>query len=262
MATHHYLQTLLPLLSLLLVSAAASGRLTSLSTNNLADGQFKLQGDVTMLPVGGYLLTGLITGGGLVKNSVGRIVWSEPIQFYNGTHMLNFEATLRFGIYPYESQPAEGITFFIDPVGTDVPEGSAGGNLGVFSSEGSNSNTFAVEFDSHYNPGTIEPTMPHIGIDIGSPVSSNQTYLGSALISQEVTATISYEHATRLITVTVDTANQVFTVTYVRDLSTVINSLAQFGVSASTGEDVSFQYLRFFEFRKITYVPISSTQVA
>lgn len=261
-----FLQTLVCLLSLAALAAArptSSFKLDLQAGNNLGAGEYIYQGDAYYIPStpARIRLTGDNTLGPS-PNSVGRVVWSEPIQFSSNGQQLSFESVLRFLVTPVDSRPAEGLTFFIAPVGTQIPQNSANGNLGVFGAQGSSPNVLAIEFDSNNNPGLSEPMIPHVGIDIRSPISSNVTNLGSAMIAQEVTATIRYDHAPRLITVTVSTGNQVFEVSYVTDLSTVLHPQAQIGISAATGENVAFHDVFFWEFRQIGYVPISSgTQV-
>ncbi|XP_047947530.1 agglutinin-2-like [Salvia hispanica] len=161
---------------------------------------------------------------------VGRAVYSNPIQFWEEGAQVDFETTLKFIINPVNSNPGDGLTFFIQAVGN--PIGSSGGSFGIFGSQ--NPSVFAVEFDTFINPN--DPNYRHVGIDIDSNVSKNTTDVGDAILGQEVTARINYQQASKLISVHITTAgSQTFQVSYVHDLSTTLTQQVEVGISASTG---------------------------
>lgn len=266
---NYFLRTLFPLLSftgfLLAAAELRPFKLDFLEPQNLAAGEYIYQGDAHMMDSPPAVR---LTGGSLdnpAQYSVGRVVLSEYVIFRRGDGQLTFETVVKFRITPTDSNPAEGLAFFIAPITTTIPEGSAGGNLGVFSpNDGANFRHFAIEFDSGYNPGIDQTRIPHVGIDVQSPISVDFKNVGSAMIAQDVTATIRYDHAARLITVSVAAGNQIFELSHERDLSDLLAGQFQIGISASTGENVAFHDLLFWEFRKIRYDPVSpatTTQV-
>ncbi|KAH6761502.1 hypothetical protein C2S52_018935 [Perilla frutescens var. hirtella] len=167
--------------------------------------------------------------------SIGRVVYSSPVPFRSAGTQADLETTIKFIITG--SNPGDGLTFFIAPVGYEIPAGSTGGNFGVYNPSGSSTAVFAVEFDTVKN--SWDPSYRHVGINIESSTSSNLTRVDDAVIGQEVTARINYEEATKLISVHVAAGGQNFEVSYVHDLGTVLPEQVQVGISAATGDLVS-----------------------
>ncbi|XP_047978648.1 agglutinin-2-like [Salvia hispanica] len=68
------------------------------------------------------------------KNSVGRALYTEPILFRAEGAVASFETTIDFQITSREgdNNPADGLAFFMAPVGSTIPAGSFGGGLGVY----------------------------------------------------------------------------------------------------------------------------------
>ncbi|XP_057810246.1 agglutinin-2-like, partial [Salvia miltiorrhiza] len=58
-------------------------------------------------------------------------------------------------------------------------------NLGIFNSGTSPSSVFVVEFDPYANDHW-DPNFRHVGIDLGSRVSSNTTEVGGSITGQQV----------------------------------------------------------------------------
>ncbi|XP_047947718.1 agglutinin-2-like [Salvia hispanica] len=179
---------------------------------------------------------------------VGRAVYSNPIQFWQDGAQVDFETTLKFIINPVNSNPGDGLAFFIQPVGN--PIGSSGGALGIFGSQ--NPSVFAVEFDPFINPN--DPNYRHVGIDIDSNVSKNTTDVGDAILGQEVTARINYQQSSKLISVSVTAGSQTFEVSYVHDLSTLLPQQVEVGISASTGGVVAvFEVISWYFTSTLVY---------
>ncbi|XP_057812447.1 lectin alpha chain-like [Salvia miltiorrhiza] len=169
----------------------------------------------------------------------GRVLYSNPVQFWQTGGQVDFETTINFIITPIEDiLPADGITFFVAPVGSTIPAGSTGGNLGIFNSSGTGPTVFAVEFDPYANDHW-DSNFRHVGIDLGSRVSSNTTEVGGAITGQQVTARINYEEATKMITVHVIAGTKKFDVSYEFDLGSFLPEKVQVGLSASTGDNVA-----------------------
>ncbi|KAL1534633.1 lectin CPL-like [Salvia divinorum] len=171
--------------------------------------------------------------------SIGRVLRSKPIQFHGQWARASFETTINFTISstPGDNNPADGLVFFIAPVGYVFPAGSGGSNFGVYNQSGLAPNVFAVEFDMYVN-SEWDPNFRHIGINIGSRNSSNVTKL-EGTDGQLVSARICYVAATRLITVYATAAAGKFEVSYVYDLSNLLFQMVQVGIAASSGVHVA-----------------------
>ncbi|XP_057812421.1 lectin alpha chain-like [Salvia miltiorrhiza] len=231
------LQTLIPLLSSVVVLlAAAANTAQSQSTSFTYDfwsdkptdltyqGQAHFPSDSTFLR-----LTNPIIG------SVGRVLYSNPVQFSQAGGQVDFETTVNFIITPSPTNlTADGITFFIAPVGSTIPNGGTGGNLGIFGFSGNSPSVFAIEFDTFVN-NPWDPSYPHIGIDIGSRESRNTTEFSEGIIRQLVSARINYVGATKMITVTATNGWKTVEVSYEYDLSGFLPEQVQVGLSAASG---------------------------
>lgn len=240
-----FLQTLIPLVStvaLLLAVARAQGDDTTSFTYDFYGSQptdLTYQGDAHFPSDTTFLrLTKTDSSGSPQTYSTGRVLHSNPVKFWESGAQADFETTIKFIIKPNheDDSPADGLAFFIAPVGSTP--GAAGGWLGVFDSSGEKSNVFAVEFDIHYNSG-VDPSYRHVGIDIENLKSSNATEVGDAVLGQEVTARIDYKEATKLIRVQGNAGSKSFEVSYVYDLSKVLDQQVQVGISAATGGAVA-----------------------
>ncbi|KAH6794789.1 hypothetical protein C2S52_005266 [Perilla frutescens var. hirtella] len=246
----NFLQTLIPLLSsvtllLALTTAPSPTRAQGDSTSFTYDfygsqpTTLTYQGDAHFPSDTTYLrLTKTDSSGRPATYSAGRILYSNPVKFWESGAQADFETTLKFIIKPNsgDSNPADGLAFFIAPVGSTV--GEAGGRFGIFDSSGEGPNIFAVEFDIYYNSG-MDPNYRHVGIDIESMKSSNVTEVDDAILGQEVTALIDYKEATKLIRVQVTSGSKRFEVSYVYDLSKILDQQVQVGISAATGGQVA-----------------------
>ncbi|XP_047945398.1 lectin CPL-like [Salvia hispanica] len=172
-------------------------------------------------------------------SQVGRALHSTPIQFWQTNGQIDFKTIINFIITPKEDKlPADGLAFFIAPAGSTIPADSSGANLGIFNSSGTDPSVFAVEFDPHVND-PWDPNFRHVGIDIGSRISSNATEVGGSITGQRVRARINYAGATKKITVHVTAGEKTFDVSYEKDLSSFLPEKVQVGISASTGEETA-----------------------
>ncbi|XP_057810245.1 concanavalin-A-like [Salvia miltiorrhiza] len=231
-------QTLI-FIALLLAAAANTARSQSTAftydfwgdqpTELLYQGDAHFPSDSTFLR-----MTNTTASGTAAQHRAGRVVYPTPITFWEAGAQVDFETTVKFIVTPTagDMTPADGFTFFVGPVG--LPLGFTGGAYGVFNTSGLAASVLAVEFDIYPN-AEVDPTYPHIGIDIESNVSKNLTNVGTALLRQEVTAIIGYKKATNLISVRVAAGSQIYEVSYVFDLSTILPQQVQVGISGATG---------------------------
>ncbi|XP_042026586.1 lectin CPL-like [Salvia splendens] len=237
-------QTLIPVLSsiALLLATTARSQTTSFQYDFNGGPQpsdLVYQGDAHFPSDSTYLrLTKTDNNGNALASSVGRAVYSKPITLWEAGAQVDLETIVEFIIHPKsgDSNPADGLTFFIQPFGS--PIGDVGTAFGVFDKSGLNQSVFAVEFDIYPNSG-LDPSYRHVGIDIGSQVSKNTTDVENAILGQVVTARIDYEEATKLISVHVTAGSKTYEVSHVYDLSTILPQQVQVGISASTGAEVA-----------------------
>ncbi|KAH6771986.1 hypothetical protein C2S52_005261 [Perilla frutescens var. hirtella] len=200
-----------------------------------------LQGDAHFPSDSTYLrLTKTDTNGNALQTSAGRAVYAPTVPFWQPGAQVDLETTVKFIIKPNanSNNPADGIVFFIAPVGTTIPTGSAGGSFGIFGPNGNMSNVFAVEFDIFVN-GEWDPSFRHVGIDLESRKSVKVTEISDSLIGEEVTLRVDYEEATQVISAVVTTNSHRYEVSYMYDLSTILPQQVQVGIAASTGEYVA-----------------------
>ncbi|XP_047942342.1 lectin-like [Salvia hispanica] len=240
-----FLQTLIPLfLVLVLANTARSQSVTQSFNYTFNDGvkpaTLTYQGNTHIRADSTYLqLTATRPDGEAVLNNVGRAMHSVPFTFGDmpGWSDADFTTTVKFFIRPNTgaTAAAEGLAFFIAPVGSQIPSASFGENLGIYEYIGYTPNLFAVEFDIYPNP-EVDPEGPHVGINFESIRSDTATIIPEGLVGEEVTADISYVAATKTITVVVVTAGGRRTeVSKVYDLKSLLQARVQVGLSASTG---------------------------
>ena len=138
------------------------------------------QGDAHSLPEG----LQLTRDSGYENNtySVGRALYHGEVHLWdNSTGWLaDFEAQFSFNIKSIHEVSGDGLSFFIAPFGSDIPENSDGGCLGLISSgtlstfnESSKNNFDAVEFDTYKN--WWDPSDNHVRIDVNS-INSSVTF--------------------------------------------------------------------------------------
>ncbi|KAM3753191.1 hypothetical protein ACB098_03G074900 [Castanea mollissima] len=154
----------------------------------------------------------------LWDNSTGRLTdfvthFSFIIQVINGTGTITNQKNMLSG---------DGLSFFIAPFESNIPNNSAGGYLGLFSNEAALYDTqnkiVAVEFDTYKNSDFTDQSDNHVGIDVNSIVS--KTYVSSSR---------SFNH------------NPVFSrysssLSYIVDLKAVLPEWVRVGFSAATGD--------------------------
>lgn len=175
--------------------------------------------------------------------SAGRVVHNTPVPFWGDETLVDLETTIKFIIRPVDNNPADGLVFFIAPVGTTIPKDRSDQNIsgetfGVFDSAIAGNRVFAVEFDTFVNPD-VDPSHRHIGINIESLKSKRTIEVDEAIFGQVVTAQINYLDASKAINVKVTAGSKKYEVSNVYDLRTVLAQKVQVGLAASTGGNVA-----------------------
>ncbi|KAL8547729.1 hypothetical protein ACS0TY_007161 [Phlomoides rotata] len=174
----------------------------------------------------------LVPGSIITSGTAGRVLYSAPVRLWEQNTQASFETTISFQITPLQSLAREGMTFFIVPVNSTTTSGGSGSNLGIYNAVIPGSAIFVVEFD--LQPNIIhDPPYPHIGININSIRSQNTTRFDGATRTL-VTARITYDVPTRMISVVATYGSRTATVSFAFNLKALLPQLVQVGLSAST----------------------------
>ncbi|KAL8547763.1 hypothetical protein ACS0TY_007192 [Phlomoides rotata] len=189
-----------------------------------------------------------LTAGG----SVGRVLYSAPVRLWEQNTQASFETTFTFQITPLNNSARDGMTFFMVPVNSTTTSGGYSGNLGIYDAVIAGSAIFTVEFDITIGPH--DPGYPHIGININSIRSQNTTRFPSAS-GNLVTARITYDVPTRMISVVATYGSSTATVSFAFNLKALLPQQVQVGLSASTGLGDAANYDAFTWHFNSTMVP-------
>ncbi|KAI3794455.1 hypothetical protein L1987_37087 [Smallanthus sonchifolius] len=182
-----------------------------------------------------------------LKNSVGRALYSEPVQiWYKKTRKLtDFITHFTFSMNALNATNyGDGLSFFLMPFEPEIPPGSFGGYLGLFSPasafNSSNNTVVAVEFDSFKN--RWDPSDNHVGINVNSIVSvANISWDSSIKDGRIANAWVSYDSSTYNLRVFLSYEENLFFVGrsslwYVVDLREVLPESVWVRFSAGTGD--------------------------
>nr|P58906.2 RecName: Full=Lectin CaBo; AltName: Full=Lectin Cbo; Flags: Precursor [Canavalia bonariensis] len=209
-----------------------------------------LQGDATTGTDGNLELTRVSSNGSPQGNSVGRALFYAPVHIWESSAVVaSFDATFKFLIKSPDSEPADGITFFIANIDSSIPSGSGGRLLGLFPDANIIKNSTTIDFNAAYNADTIvaveldtypntdigDPNYPHIGIDIKS-IRSKKTTRWNIQNGKVGTAHINYNSVGKRLSAIVSYPNSdSATVSYDVDLDNVLPEWVRVGLSATTG---------------------------
>uniref|UniRef100_A0A1D1YUN9 Receptor like protein kinase S.2 n=1 Tax=Anthurium amnicola TaxID=1678845 RepID=A0A1D1YUN9_9ARAE len=110
-----------------------------------------------------------------IASSVGRAVYSQPVQVWDSAtgRMADFTAHFSFIIHDLDPQmpSGDGLAFFLSSHPSVIPDNSAGGFLGLFSNfseSDSHVKIVAIEFDTYPNSELDSSSADHIGINVNS----------------------------------------------------------------------------------------------
>ncbi|KAK7307280.1 hypothetical protein VNO77_40198 [Canavalia gladiata] len=197
-----------------------------------------------------------------LPNSVGRASYTGPVHLWDvkSGQLAGFTTTFSFVVAP--SSPGlfgDGISFFIAPFNSYIPQNSSGGFLGLFSADSAfnayENQVVAVEFDSYGN--SWDPVSSHIGIDINSIVSAKTVPWVNGNLVSPVTAfaTVTYEPITKNLSAIVTyPQSQVYqnvsssSLSFVIDLRTVLPEWVRIGFSGATGQLVEVHKILSWSF--------------
>ncbi|KAK9097013.1 hypothetical protein Sjap_022510 [Stephania japonica] len=200
-----------------------------------------------------------------LSNSVGRVLYSEPVRLWDSRTGKVADFTTRFSfvikmLYPPDG--ADGMAFFLAPNGSQIPPNSFGGSFAVFHENNKSNPVVAVEFDTF--PNSFDPKTDHVGIDINSVVSV-ATWNTTLKYANDTkgTAWIGYNSSTKILGVYLSfDPNPVFdgkyVLSYVVDLKTVLPEWINVGLSAATGSSFEVHNIYSWEFNSTEFPSNSS----
>ncbi|KAK7393073.1 hypothetical protein VNO78_21525 [Psophocarpus tetragonolobus] len=224
----------------LLTQAHSILNTVSFTFNKFVPGQSNLilQGDTVITETGKLQLTNVNSNGVPTPASLGRALYAAPVQIWdNETGVVASWATsFSFKIFaPNKSNTADGIAFFLAPVGSQPR--TKGGFLGLFDNEKYNKNvqTVAVEFDTFWNP-RWDPRNAHIGIDVNS-IRSIKTASWGLANGQIAKILITYDASTSLLVASLvhPSRRKSYILSETVNLKNVLPQWVSVGFSATTG---------------------------
>ncbi|KAL9230057.1 hypothetical protein vseg_005450 [Gypsophila vaccaria] len=194
-----------------------------------------------------------------LTSSVGRAYYSPPVQLWDKSSNKVTDFTTHFSFIIKLGDDAsygDGLSFFLVPINSTVPDNSTGGYLGLVSESNFNDtakNQFvAVEFDSFQNDW--DPSADHVGINVNSIVSvTDVTWMSSIKNGSKANAWVTYDSSQKNLSVFLTYAdNPVFggnsSLSYIIDLSSVLPERIQVGFSGSTGSSTEIHNILSWDF--------------
>ncbi|CAK7339760.1 unnamed protein product [Dovyalis caffra] len=190
----------------------------------------------------------------------GRATYSQPVRLWDAKTRRLTDFTTHFTFIMKAVDPqwyGDGISFFLAPVDSSIPQNSSGGYLALFSPDtafnaSKGNQIVAVEFDSNRN--RWDPSGDHVGIDVNSIVSvATVTWKSSIKNGSKANAWISYNSTAKNLSVFLTYAeNPVFggnsSLYYIIDLREFLPEWVRIGFSASTGDRVEIHNILAWEF--------------
>ncbi|PIN26213.1 Serine/threonine protein kinase [Handroanthus impetiginosus] len=173
---------------------------------------------------------------------VGQVIYNGKVPLWDSNFgkLADFTTHFSFTVYTKNhSQYADGIAFFLAPVGFRMPANSGGSVLGLFNQETpdvSQTQIVSIEFDSFVNDGW-DPPHKHVGINKNSIKSSITAPWNVTLHSGEpADVWIVYNSITRNLSVFWSYGNGPnSSLCYQIDLKEVLPQWVTVGISAATG---------------------------
>ncbi|EEF35168.1 kinase, putative [Ricinus communis] len=195
-----------------------------------------------------------------LRSSVGRATYKNPVRLWDvkTRKLTDFTTHFSFTMKAIDQNRfGDGISFFIAPFDSQIPDNSSGGFLALFSPDSAFSASrenqiVAVEFDSFENPW--DPSDNHVGIIVNSIISvTNITWKSSIKNGSVANAWISYNSTTKNLSVFLTYAkNPVFSgnssLSYIIDLRDFLPEWVRVGFSASTGSWVEIHNILSWNF--------------
>ncbi|KAK7317693.1 hypothetical protein RJT34_02132 [Clitoria ternatea] len=196
---------------------------------------------------------------GPITSSVGRATFDQPVKLWDRRTRKLTDFTTHFSFVMKAVDPAQfgdGLSFFLAPFDSVIPNNSAGGYLGLFSKDSafntSKNQIVAVEFDSFKNEW--DPSPDHVGINVNSIKSVSSVIWKRNIKNGSVAnAWISYNSSTKNLSVFLTYANNPTfagnsSLWYVIDLMEVLPDIVRIGFSAATGQWIEIHNILSWSF--------------
>ncbi|XP_015082397.2 L-type lectin-domain containing receptor kinase IX.1-like [Solanum pennellii] len=175
----------------------------------------------------------------------GRATYIETLQLWNKAtrELTDFTTHFSFVIDSNGNDSfADGLAFFLAPVGSSIPVGSSGSGLGLVKAETENMPSYesfvAIEFDTFVN--TWDPFGIHVGININSMESvATKIWVNDIKLGKKNDAWISYNASSKVLEVVFTGFQKKYSrdkLSYTVDLRDYLPENVSFGFSASTGQ--------------------------
>lgn len=217
----------------------------NISSFNTNTKDLNFQGDA--FPSGGVIQLTKNQVDDSLTESAGRATYFQPVRLWDSStgRLTDFTTHFSFVMKALnDTHYGDGISFFLAPFGSEIPNNSTGGYLALFSSEtalnASKNNIVAVEFDSHENEW--DPNPDHVGINVNSIASvANVSWKTTMKNGSVANAWVTYNSTTRNLSVFLTySENPVYnvgdcSVSYIVNLKDVLPELVSVGFSAATG---------------------------
>ncbi|XP_047068715.1 L-type lectin-domain containing receptor kinase IX.1-like [Lolium rigidum] len=225
----------------------------SFSYDSFSLDDFKPEADA-MITAGRIELLGDEAGG----RARGRALYKQAVQLWDRVtgEAASFNATFNFSIQSLpnrSSNAGHGMTFFLAPYPSYLPQDSYDGCLGLFSESlvrtdgattlsanaSGDARFLAVEFDTYRDDW--DPSSRHIGVDVNN-VNSRGNYKilpNDSLVDAGVmSATVSYDNATTRLDVVLSggASGASYTLAATVDLRSILPPQVTVGFSAATGD--------------------------
>ncbi|EXC36488.1 L-type lectin-domain containing receptor kinase IX.1 [Morus notabilis] len=198
---------------------------------------------------------------GSLAYSIGRASYSKPVRLWDAATGRLTDFTTHFSFImqalDVEAGSGDGISFFLAPFNSDVPNNSSGGFLALFSPEtafnASENQIVAVEFDSFADPW--DPKADHVGINVNSIVSvKNVTWPQSSMKNGSIAnAWVSYNSSTKNLSVFLTYAHDPifqgqYNLSHIVDLREILPQEVRIGFSAATGKHIEIHNVLSWSF--------------
>jgi hypothetical protein len=209
-------------------------------------------------------------------NYLCRVGWATyvervPLWDSNTGNLSDFTTHFSF-IIDTQGSPSygHGVTFFLAPVGFEIPPNSAGGFLGLFNttnSDSSQNQIVLVEFDSFVNP-EWDPPVEHVGINNNSISSAVYTNWNASLHSGDTADVwINYNASAKNLSVSwtyqkTSNSQENTNLSYTIDLMKALPEWVTIGISAATGANVERHTIKSWEFSSSLDIKVTSGKKA
>ncbi|XP_055814817.1 L-type lectin-domain containing receptor kinase IX.1-like [Solanum dulcamara] len=175
----------------------------------------------------------------------GRAMYVESLQLWDKAtgKLTDFTTHFSFVIDSNgNNRFADGLAFFLVPVGSSIPVGSSGSGFGLVDAETENKSSYesfvAIEFDTYMN--TWDPSYIHVGININSMESvATKLWKNDIKLGMKNDAWISYNASSKALEVVFTGFDKKYNrdkLSYTIDLRHYLPENVSFGFSASTGQ--------------------------